>query len=152
MEIIDSRPSVADINTEDTAWTLQVGDATRRSLIRYFRPRAIDVIMAFKPLNGQPTPDKIKDMEPIDALAWRMADSVIDRIQFSATDYWEADAGDSAAEVFSTYLEDTIKEVEGEYFQTDSLNLDLSVAYEMAFEIPIRIDGCDEPAPEGPAV
>ena len=151
MEVIDSKPGLDTIRTDDVCWTLTVGASARRSLIRYFRPRILEVILRRKPKDyeippGFNVPERLADIDPIEDLAWQMADRVIDDVQRRVEDVYDvAFVGMDAGETFTSVLGKTIEEVESEYLDDDELNLHLQVVFQMAFGIPLHIAGSDEP-------
>ena len=151
MEVIDNKPGLDTIRTDEVCWTLTVGDSTRRSLIRYFRPRILEAVLKRRPKDyeippGFKMPERLADIDPIENLAWRMADQVISDVQAHIEDVYEvAYIGIDAAEAFTSVLGEMIEHVESDYLQESELNLDLEVTFQMAFGIPLHIAGSDEP-------
>lgn len=134
MEVIDMTPTVSDIDLSNVRWTLEIDDAMRRSLIRYFRSRIIEAVLN-RALEDRPKPTRIKNMEPIDALAWRMADDAIDRVTLTIDDLFETSyLGVEAHEAVNEVLPEALKETESEFLEGESL--ELAVTFDMAFEMP----------------
>ena len=157
MEVIDIKPGLDSIRTDEVCWTLTVGDSTRRSLIRYFRPRILEAILKRRPKDyetppGFKMPERLEDIDPIEALAWRMADQVISDVQDHIEYVYEvAFVGIDADEAFISVLGEMIENIQSEYLQEGELNLDLEVTFQMAFGIPFHIAGSDDPEDDGPA-
>ena len=156
MKVIEGKPGLDTIRTDEVCWTLAVGDSTRRSLIRYFRPRILEAVLRHRPKDyemppGFKKPERLADIDPIEDLAWRMADHVISNIQTEIEDVYEvAFVGFDADEAFTSVLGESIEEIESEFLQEAELSLDLEVTFQMAFGIPFHIAGSDEPEDDGP--
>ena len=156
MEVIDIKPGLDSIRTDEVCWTLTVGDSTRRSLIRYFRPRILDAILQHKPKDyeippGFNVPERLANIDPIEDLAWQMAGRVISNIQDHIEDVYEVAFADiDAAEAFTSVLGEMIEDIESEYLQEGEPNLYLEVAFQMAFGVPFHIAGGDESEDDGP--
>ncbi len=101
--------------------------------------------------SGFNVPEILADIDPIEDMAWRMADRVISEVQAHIEEFYEvAFIGVDAAEAFTSVLGETIEDVESEFLQDDALNLELQVAFQMAFGIPFHIAGSDDPEDDGP--
>lgn len=88
---------------------------------------------------GQEAP--ILNMEPVDDLAWKMADRTIDRMRESVEEWADVPFGDLAkltpGEVLTRIVQEMIFEVERErLYPDDRLDLELGYIRDQAFNRP----------------
>lgn len=133
---------IASIDLSDVHWTVRFGGTTQRSLIRYFTARAVEQVMAYqKREHGRADP--IPDMDPVEELAWRMADAVVDQIIEQIEELWDVVyRGRTAPEAVADEAAQAIKAVEAEYLSPGEFWI--QATYDAAFGRPLHVADIDE--------
>lgn len=121
MAIVSNKPELAEIDTSDVRWKPEVGDRTKRSLIKFLQRlilKAPGECESATSENGFEDQDQQVDTDAIEAQAWELAGEVIwrarDRISEYEIDLW---ASETAQEAFERVLEEVIGDIEDEYLK-----------------------------------
>ena len=110
-----------EIDFNDVRWSVSIGPAVKREMIRYFTPKIVEGVMKEQKADTGRS-DSIPDMEPIDDLAWKMADAFIE----AAIMHIEEELGYETIKgrpdnCLAYYAEVIINDVELQYFAHDTL-------------------------------